>query len=339
MAIFSDSWSATSSYSTGDQVNYSGVVYTALAGITGAASNTNPCEDTTNWEVSHVERVESLNSLVEMFKLELNTNDERINNTAFEFIHRGSNYVNQRLRPPSNQVSTIVTTTTIPNEGYEERLYIRVPSDLLEVVNLRINSDTPSGYGLVALGTREILAAQSDADFETLQQYFSGNTSLFGYTNLGPFDAPLYRFRTIGGISYFELAPADIGTGTEIEIVYWKAEPQLGTQHPRVNSLGEPLNSAGQTSAQWIAADAANTADNFVQQQVRIESNWYTNNAPYCLLYAALEHGAIWLKDNERAQYFRQKYLEEQENVESWIFAFEENRPTSIQMYNPYSIS
>ena len=337
MAIFAQMWAAPTTYSVGDQVNYSGVVYEAQNPITGNANNPNPCNDTTNWRVSYIERVESLTSIVEFVKLELNQDDPQINNSIIEYINRGAKFVNQKLRLPSNLVSTIVTTTAIPNAGYEGRLYINIPGDLLQVQNLRINSDTPSGYGLIAQGTLEILTAQTDADFETLVQYYTSNTSLFGYQNLAQFNAPLYRVQNIGGIPYFELAPPDIGTGTDIEIRYWKAEPELGSVHPRVNTQGVPLNAQGQTMAEWVAA--GNTADTFVQQQVRIEDNWFTNNQPYLIAYAALYHASAWLKDVERAQLWKLRYDEEEVRVEEYISAFTEDRPTDIQMYNPYSIS
>lgn len=337
MAVFQTMWNPATTYSQGDLVNYSGVVYEALNAVPGSSTNMNPCNDTSNWKVSYVERVESLTSILEYVRAELNVDDPFINNSVIEYVNRGAKFVNQKIRLPSNLVSTIVTTRTIENEGYDGRLYVGIPGDLLEVENLRINSDTPSGYGLLAFGTLEILSAQSDADFETLIQYYTGNTSLFGYSSLTQFSSPLYRYTTIGGVPYFEIAPPDIGVGTDIEIRYWKSEPELGSVHPRINTLGQPLNDQGQTQAEWVAA--GNMADTFVQQQVRIEDNWFTNNQPYLIAYAALYHASAWLKDIERAQLWKLRYDEEEQRVEDYISAFRENRPIDVQMSNPYSIS
>ena len=336
MPVFRSIWSATVSYAAGDLVNYSGVVYEALNQVTASPNNENPSQDPTNWEVSYVERVESLNSIFEIVKQELNTDDPSINSAITEFIHRGSDYVLKAVRPPTTRVSTIIQTEDIAGDDYEGRIYIRIPVDLLQVENMRLNNRSNRFNNSVTnQGVLEIKAAQSDYDFQALREISANTSEVFFSSGSRNYTSPVYKFVTIGGTSYFEIAPSDLGTGEDVELLYYRSEPQLGTIHPRVDSMGNPLNEQGQTEAQWV--QAGNSPGTFIQQQVRIETNWFTSQAPYCIVYAALEHASAWLKDTERTSHWRQKYLEEEQRTIDFINRFEEDRPTDIQMYNPYS--
>ena len=253
MAIISADWSAATTYAIDDLANFNGVVYRALAAITGSDDNNNPCEDTTNWIVSHVVRAEDWNGIIEAVKQELNTDIPRVNNSIPYFIQMAEQSFYTRIRPSSDLVSTLLTIQNIPQAGYEGRIYIPIPADLLNVENMRINSDSGVFYGLLSMGRLEIKATQSDYDFEVVRQLYQDNDSVYGSRTLTNYNSAVYRFRTIGGISYFELAPSAYEVGMQVELSYYRSEPSLGTRHPRINGLGQPVNDRGQNLAAYLA--------------------------------------------------------------------------------------
>ena len=57
---------------------------------------------------------------------------------------------------------------------------------------------------------------------------------------------------------YIYVAP-EYDSGTELEVEYYQEVPYLGATLNRVNDEYQPINSAGQTVTQWIAASNSNT--------------------------------------------------------------------------------
>ena len=333
MASLPTDWAAATAYAVGDLANFNGVVYRRLVAGTTSAE---PCDDTDNWIVEYVVRAEDWNSIIESVRLELNVDDDKINNSIPYFVQLTENSVTKKVRPPTNLVTTLRTIVNVGNTGYAGRTYIQAPTDLLNVENIRINSSNPSHFGLLGLGNVEITAAQSDADFEVVRQYYNNDNNIFGQQSISNFRTPLYRFITIGGIPYFEIAPSSFDVGTTLEIRYWNSEPSLGTVHPRINSLGLPINSAGQTSAEWV--DAGNDEADFVQANVTIKRNWYTSNAPELIIYGALMKASAYLKDDQRAAIWAQQFENAEQETIDLIYRFEEVRPSDQQFYNPYSL-
>ena len=337
MAVVRNAWVATATYAIGDLVNYNGVVYRALAAITGNANNENPCQDTTRWIVEYVIRAEDSNGVMEAVKQELNVDDDIINNSIPFYLQLAEQTINARIRPPTNVVSDIVSLTniTVPT-GYTDRQYIRVPSDLLQVENIRAISDGSSTTGILGVGNLEIKAAATDYDFELLRSYYDGNDYFFGERSLTNFSSPLYRKVTIAGITYFEIAPSQFESNTQFEIRYYAAEPMLNETRNVVNAQGNPINSAGQTIDQWIADGNARNA--FVQDTTVIERNWYTANRPNLLVYGTLAKASAYLKDDERAAIWKNEFEQAILETIDFIYRFEEVRPTDLQMGSVYSI-
>ena len=253
MAGIPNDWAAATTYAVGDLANLNGVVYRALNAVTGNAMNEDPSLDTTNWSFDFMIRAEDRNGIIEAVKLELNVDDDQINNSIPYYIQLAEQSFYTRVRPSADLVSIILTTQNITVPGYEGRIYIPVPADLLNVENMRINDESGVFYGLLSMGRLEIKASQSDYDFEIVRQLYQDNDSVYGARTLTNYNSPVYRFTTIGGISYFELAPSAYMINQSVELRYYRAEPKLGTRHPRINSNGEPVNSMGQNRMQFEA--------------------------------------------------------------------------------------
>ena len=336
MASFPQDWSALTTYAADDLANYNGVVYKALNSITGDASNSNPCEATANWIVSYVINPEDLNGIIESVKQELNIDNETINNSIPLYIKLAESSFYTRIRPPSNLKSEQVPIEriTVP-AGYEGRDYIKVPTDLLQLENMSAADESTSYTSLGGLGSLEIKAAATDYDFELLRSFYTGNDLLFGDSSLSNYSSPIYRFTTIAGVPYFEIAPNVYEVGTMIRIRYYKAEPKLATVHPIINAAGEAINAGGMTLAQWEAA--GNPASTFVQATTRITKNWYTANAPHLLIYGALTKASSYLKDDSRAAMWNEQFKAAEAETIDLIYRFEEVRPTDLQMSSDYA--
>ena len=337
MAVVQNAWIATANYTAGNLVNYNGVVYRALAAITGNANNQNPVEDTTNWIVEYVFRAQDWNSVIEAVRQELNVDDDVINNSIPYYIQLAEQTINARVRPPTNVVSAMVSLTPINTPtGYQDRQYILVPDDLLQVENIRAIQDGASATGVLGRGNLEIKAAATDYDFELLRSYYDGNDYFFGERSLTNFSSPLYRKVTIAGVTYFEIAPSQFAANTQFEIRYYRAEPMLGETRNVVDANGNAINSAGMTLTEW--ENAGNNANAFVQATTVITRNWYTANRPNLLVYGTLSKASAYLKDDERAAIWKNEFEQSILETIDFIYRFEEVRPTDLQMGSVYSI-
>ena len=128
-------WEA-GTFSAGDKVRYNGVVYEALNALT-SANVTNPQDDTDNWLVVGVLRIQDYNSLQEAMRLELNVDDDMITNSIPLFIQLAEESFEKRIRAPIQRTRRILTVDSDSK--------VEVPSDLLQVINLRLNDDLTGG--------------------------------------------------------------------------------------------------------------------------------------------------------------------------------------------------
>ncbi len=325
MAVTYNDWAgATTSYSSGDRVKDDGVVYAANKAITAATDNGNPCETPDDWDPVAVLRIQSYNSLIEAVRLELNTTDEQINDSIPLYIQLAESSFRTRIRAPIQRCSVDLLT--------DSQSRIEIPSDLLQVINLRLDDDTGIGDSLLNRGVTEIQGGNFE-EWKDLQRYYrSSNGFVNRRTAPTNYDAPIYWFDG----QYFWIAP-DLAEGTELELYYYAAIPELGTTVFLVDDNGEPINSAGQTVAEWIAADAANTAGNFVQASEIVNVNWFTQAAPQMLLYGALVSASSYLNDDVRIPMWQERFVAAEQETMELIDRFEEGRHTTQQMYSAYA--
>ena len=321
--IYSD-WTSGANYSTGDKVKSSGIIYEALGTITGSAVL--PRLDTANWQVIGVFRIEDYYSLIEAVNLELNTSAPEIVESIPHFINLAEDSFSTRLRPPLQRRRTVAVTDA---EGR-----IEIPQDLLEVINLRINdvSSTTNNVAnsLLDRGRTEILAGNFE-EYNDLKRYYSGD-NYYNYKAVYDAEAPIYWYDN----RYFYIAPL-LETGTEIELWYYAAIPQLGSVVFEVNPDGVAINAEGQTSAQWVAAGGGNTADNFVQDSTIVEVNWFVRAASQMLLYGAVLNAAIHLRDDSRIPVWQQMFEKAEIETRYKIERFESHRAHSQQLSSIYS--
>ena len=324
MAVY-PTWAATTSYVIGSKVRFDGIIFEATAIITGNSANTNPYTDTTNWKAVAINKIQSRSSLYEAIKIEINTADDQINDSIPLFVQMAEESFQTRIRAPIQRVRTTLTTDA---DGKVE-----VPQDLLNVINLRISGDTNRGGYLLDRGRTEILAGNIE-EYLDLKRYY-GNDGVSSRRTIGTptdYEAPVYWYDD----RYFYVAPV-LETGTELELYYYASIPQLGTEVFLINSSGEPLNSEGMTSAEWVAEGGGNTAGNFVQDSTEVEQNWFTNAAPQMLLWGSLVAADVFLRDDSRVPMWKEAFEKAEIETKYKIQSFEDGRAHIQTQHNIYS--
>ena len=318
--IIPTEWTA-GTYTAGDEVLDGGVVYRAISDRT-SADTVRPSLNT-NWEVVSVINVNDYNSVVEAVRLQLNVrNNPEINDSIPLFIQLTEESFKTRIRAPQMRMTTILTVDS------ESR--IRPPGDLIEVINLRLNSDVSPRAGVFGNEVIEIL----NSNYEEFQRVRAAGRANNNFTNdSNAFESAVYWFDS----TYFHLAPT-YEAGTEIELVYYKVIPQLGSSVLLTDANGNPVNAAGQTLAQWTAA--GNTADSFVQASQTVTRNWFTSAVPQLLVYGACLRGKVYLRDDDpRIAQWEEMYAQAELEVHEYINTFEDSQPHAIYITNTYSMN
>lgn len=320
VAVYNE-WTA-GTFAQGARVRFNGILYEAINARTASDTN-NPQIDMDNWRVVAVLRIQDYNSLQEAIKLEINTDDDMINESIPMFIQLAEESFQTRIRAPLQRSRMLLTVDA------ESR--VEVPEDLLQVINLRINDDSTASDTLFSRGATEILAGNYE-EFQDLKRFYASNIG-FGIPRSYPtfYEAPVYWFDD----RYFHIAPT-MAQGTELELYYYAIIPQLGTTVNLVNQDGQPINDAGQTVDQWVAA--GNTVNSFVQATDVVRVNWYVTAAPQMLLYGAIMKATAYLKDDPRLPIWQEAFATAESETHTIIDRFQEGRHHTQQMYNAYSI-
>ena len=312
-------WVSDQAYTSGARVNFNGVTYNAQADVT---STTDPSQDETNWTATAVSKIQDYNSLYEAIRLELNIDSKsRIVDSIPLFIQLTEESFKTRIRAPQQRRSVILT---IDSQGR-----VQAPSDLLQVINFRLNSTTSAVFGQFSRASIEIQNGDYE-QFQEIRQYYQGENEYEYY--LDKFDTAVYWFDN----RYFNIAPL-YEAGQEVELVYYGVIPQLGETINLTNEAGMPINSAGQTSAEWVAAGGTNTAGNFVQGTQLVTRNWFTAAAPQMLFYGALLKAQAFLKDDPRIPIWQEMYNQAEFEIHDMIDKFQNNQEHALELQNAYS--
>ena len=303
-------WSETTSYITGQQVLRDGVVYEATTTIT---LGTDP-KVSNDWVVIAVNEIVDYNSLVEAIRLNINVNNVEVNRSVPLFIQLAEESFKTRIRAPQQRKRTILT---VDSQGRVE-----VPGDLLEVINLRSNSDEAAGAfrDVRSRGVIEILIGNYE-DYQKLLR-FNQSDNFVGINDYNAFDAPIYWFDA----QYFWIAPL-YDVGTEIELIYYATIPQLGSVVNLTDADGNPVDVNGMLTS----------ASNLPQAQQVVTQNWFTAAAPQMLLYGAIMKAEAYLEDPEKAAIFKEAFEVAQSETQDMINRFEINQAHTIYLENTYS--
>ena len=163
-----------------------------------------------------------------------------------------------------------------------------------------MNMDVSNPYTLRDRGSISIQKGDRTT-FEDIRQSYD-TTRAYEYQEI--WDRPVWWVDD----QYLYIAP-NYDAGTEIELTYFRREPELGSIGLDVNNAFEPLNAQGQTLAEWIAADPLlNNADNFVQGTTVITSNLWTATVPHLLINGALAQGFRADADADQAAIWDQQF-------------------------------
>ena len=330
MAIIHNEWLAVTTYAAGNIVRKDGILYKALDAITGNANNSEPRLDSTNWEVFAVVRIQDYFSLIEAVRLELNRNDdEYLVESIPLFIQLAEESFQTKIRAPIQRVKTLLTVDS------ESR--VEVPTDLLQVVNMRFDDSAgvTAGGSILNRGYSEILAGNFE-EYIDLKRHFGNNIDFSGQNGRNTpsnYDAPVYWFDS----TYFYIAP-NVEEGTVVELYYYSRIPQLGETRNLVNTDGQPINSAGQNVTEWTDAAPANNAGNFVQAMHTFTTNWFVDSVPHMVLYGAVLAAESYLKEDPRIPLWQEKFRRAEIEAQDLIQRFEEGRHHTQQIYNAYSV-
>ena len=288
--IIPTTWAA-GTYPTGTQRIYNGVLYEV---VSTAATSFRP-DQSNDWNVIAVHQIQDYNSLVEAVRLNLNVDDDEINRSVPLFIQLAEESFKTRIRVPQQRKRVVLTTDADSK--------VEVPGDLLEVINLRHNTDSFSGglLNLQARGVIEILNGTYE-DYQRLVRFGQG-TDFIGTNDINSYDAPVFWFDN----RYFRIAPA-YETGTEIELWYIALIRPLGSSYTDSNGMSQTVT-----------------------------QNWYTSAAPQMLLYGALCKAESYLKDPERIAMWKESFEAAQAETQDMINRFENSQPHTLFIENTYS--
>ena len=264
-----DAWSSTAAYSVGDLVLYNGVVFENTTAVTASTSGNDDPIGNSSWKFDGVHRIVDYYSLQYAVEETLNTSDKIVINQIPQYIQSTETKLAKVLRSPA-QVAERVFTVDAESK-------FRIPSDLLEVIHIRVNEDS-RGHSLRDQGSISIQKSDRTTHEEIRQRYINSGAYNPGYEEV---EFPVYR---LDG-EYVRIAP-DYDEGTEFLFQYYQEEPELGTIVSDVNADYEPLNSDGQTSTQWIAAGVV-TGSGSVDTSGVISFTGLSVGGSPCLLYTS----------------------------------------------------
>lgn len=317
-------WSATTNYSRTNRVSLGGVIYEAINDITGNANNQNPSQDGTNWKVAAVTRVSDYNSLVEAVRLQLNDTDPNIYDSIPLFISLTEESIKTRVRLPQ-QIKTVTLQTTTGPDG-ESR--VRVPAGMLEIDHVRrLDMNFGDGFATTPYenDSIEILSANKEEYLRVLRANRAYGIDFFS------FDTAVYWWDN----AFLNFAPG-YDDGVNIEVTYRQIIPQLGTIAGVTNLDGDPINAAGQTLQEWVAA--GNTASTFMQEMRTVTTNEFLSIAPQMLLYGACLRAKPFLReDDSRIQQWTSFYVEAEKELTYMVDTFEESQAHTLYIQNTYA--
>lgn len=287
MAVLQTTEWTAGNYPSGTQRTQDGVLYEANTQTSAEPRFSN------DWTVVAVNRIQDRTSLIEAVRLNLNVDDDEINRSVPLFIQLAEESFKTRLRVPQQRKRVILRTDT--------QSRILIPEDLLEVINLRQNSDAPSGgtTDIRSRGVIEILNGNYE-EYQRLLRFDTGSNYV-GVNDYNAFDAPVFWYDS----QYFWIAP-EYPENTEMELWYYALIPALGST---AMIGGVPTV---------------------------VETNWYTVSAPQMLLYGALCKAEAYLKDDERIEQWKQMFAEAQAETQDMINRFEASQPHTLYIENTY---
>lgn len=322
--VIANAWVSGASYTANiSRVMYRGIVF--VANTTHNGITTNPLEDETNWRVESVFRIQDYYSLIESVRLAINTDDDSINNSIPMFIQLAEQSFSTRLRVPAmlqRETVTVTANNTAP-----------IPDNLLQVENVRLrNNDIGGGDGdfnsLLYNGRYEINSANY-YEFQLIQQRYDSDIDFFDAVSSTQFRSMVYW----NDGTNLHFAPS-LEAGTQIEIVFYGQLTPLGYPILLTNAAGEPINSAEQTQAEWVAA--GNSADSFVQADGIQETNWFLQAAPRMVMYGAIMQAEQYLKDDQRWPAFQQQFAQAENEIMELVEKFDQDRSSSQYFRSHY---
>ena len=235
-------WSNTSAYSVGDVVQYEGIRFECIVAVSMSTSGNRIPVDNTSWQFDGVLRLVDYYSIQYAVEFEVNSDNDVINNSIPAYVQNVERKLSKLLRSPAQKVTRRFTLMN----GRDNEALFDIPEDLLDVVHLRFNTDD-SGYNLESQGAITIQKTDRSS-FERLRQRYISN----GYyvENINEFDYPVY----VMDDEMFQISPRPDDSVTEVEMTYYQQVPELGSVVNLVDNDYNPINSAGQTSAEWQSA-------------------------------------------------------------------------------------
>ena len=312
-------FSTTTDYSTGDRAELNGIVFETLRDV--AASTTTPVGNP-NWKVVAVLRITEYYSLQDAIEFEINNEDPVVNGSIPSYIQAVGFKLEKILRSPGQRIQRIFTLDA--NSRFE------FTDDMIEIYHVRRNLDGAGGT-LAERGNISLQRADRTT-FEELRQSYRNYSDFPDYQGI---EFPVYCTKVDNEYCY--VAP-DYEEGTEIAVTYYQRVPELGATVGVLNDMDEPINSAGQTEAEWVAASEDNTVNNFVQQQVVVSSNLWTATIPHVLKAGALVDAFLALNEPEKAALWDAQYKELLAATIEEFAKFDASGSTSIQQSSAYEL-
>ena len=275
--LFVDEWDSTrANYSRGDRVSSQGVGYECL--VDNPAAGVAPF-DNTNWKLTHIIQVTNIYGIIEAMRLETNkvSNPETANSMLY-FAQMGAASYERTVRVPEMLVTRYRTV--------DANSSVDIPDGMLEPQLLYVNTDEQRPYA--------ISIKRADPTEFRRAELRVGQSSFFvdSSNQLDPSITYLYQVKD----GRYEFAPT-LPEGMEVGVYGYVVEPRLGSRISLLNDRGFPINSAGQTVAEWVAA--GNSADSFVQASRDILTNWFSLSAPDLVIYGGLLKAASWLNESQ----------------------------------------
>ena len=314
----------TTSYTTRQQVSLNGVTYEAINDISASQNNEPPSTDGVNWKAVAVTEIVDYNALVEGVRLQLNTTADEIYNSIPLFISLTEESFKTRLLLPQQLRRTTVTTTIGPDG--ESRC--RIPGGVLrfELVRQKNNNFDSLRVSPYDNDDVEILGANREEYIRVLRASNTFNEDYYS------FDTAVYYWDR----GYLNFAPA-YPAGTEIEIEYYRTIPKLGTQATVTDLDGNPINAAGQTEAEWLAA--GNAPGTFVPEMRTVVTNDFLSIAPQMLLYGACLRAKPFLHDDDpMIKLWQEMYVAAEKELDYLIDQFKNNQAHTLFIQNTYAM-
>ena len=282
-------WNSANTYAMGDRVSYNGIGYQATTAI--SPTTTDPIGNT-DWTVYAIFRATDYYSIQEAVEFYLNSKNPLVIASIPNYIQQVEYTLEKVLRSPAQLAKRVFVV--------DDESKFLVPDDIIEVLHIRMNMDVSNPYTLRDRGSISIQKGDRTT-FEDIRQSYD-TTRAYEYQEI--WDRPVWWVDD----QYLYIAP-NYDAGTEIELTYFRREPELGSIGLDVNNAFEPLNAQGQTLAEWIAADPLlNNADNFVQGTTVITSNLWTATVPHLLINGALAQGFRADADADQAAIWDQQF-------------------------------